>query len=210
MKKNIQLNVAYIFYKDTGSCLFSLNKAILENHLKNIDGENFFRYDLTIKSRLMKNLHNAAAHLLKQDELYIAPTVSCENELIKWILIKNKSYIPESAFETFLSNNGLLDDWIEGKLKAEICHHYTEFSREFGHRERIKTDTVHLSDSNSLWVFSSFFEGEVIEHSNHSAKFRYQTESKAISIGNDNFTFEINRDWLERVSFKEPKTHTFY
>ncbi len=207
MKKNIELNVAYIQNDSDSICVCSLNESVLSDYIISIDKEDPFtkkRFSiyidkLIIKSKSMKDIHDAVSDICEAGKLYTFKYISNKSELFTCLKIKAGMYKSDSTCDDFLIENGFLNDWIDGKLKVQICHFYKESSRDFGFKSKISKEFLNIDSYEKIWNFHELFDGKTKEYKNYEAKYSYTNESRIISVIKDNIKYDVNKLWLEEV-----------
>lgn len=212
MKKNATIYTAFISNKEKTITTFSLNKDSLDHYINSISKEDpftkekyhIYKKEIIIRAKLMENIHKALYKACKEDELYVIDTVRSEEELFTWIAVKGEEYKAESAFDEFLIENNLLNEWIDGKLKIEVCHSYKESSKEFGYRTNYQKEKVNIDNHEKIWNLSELFDGINDFHIGDYAKYSYTKECRITNISIENKEFKFNEDWLKALTCTMP------
>lgn len=204
MKSNFNILVSF-FSNDTNFyAVFSTEKEMitayaLENNWKFIDS-----CSIIIRSIKDRVIHKYLEDNAIFNKVIVAKNVKNKEQFETWLKITCGIYTPESDWDKFLVDNSLLKDWIEGKLVIENANYYSEVSKEFGNRRRLKKETLKLMTQN-LWLFSDYFKGEKETTYGYFAKFRYEVTSKIIKVFNKEKSIVLNKDWIKEVE-SQPMT----
>lgn len=118
------------------------------------------------------------------------------HELDIYGAIMSDQFKPFDAWTAFLSEKGLLRQWIAGELKAVQAQSYRERSKEFGYRCKYIEDEYCLDNHKKIWSGLTYFEGHEYDRHGDYSKFYYKQQTRFVSVG----AFLLNQSWRNHVN----------